>query len=254
MVKIVNELNPIITAFLLAAAMLAGWAASWWRGRSLREGAGESSSNQFKDAVMAMLGLLLAFTFSMSLAKHEQRRQMVVSDANAIGEFRNCANLLPEPTRGRLRSLIRQYVEHRLALANPSTTDELLQKSLVEIQSMHDQLELLVKDAVNAGTPIVEPLVTTLNALTSSHASRIAAAHDRLHPSILLLLGVTAVLCNSLMGHQQGATGESHPGAMLGFTLLVCMVIGITLDLNQSQRGWITVSQAPLEQLFESLD
>lgn len=254
MAKIVNELDPIITALLLAAAMLTGWAAAWWSGRSLQAESREGSSSKFNDAILALLGLLLAFTFSMSLVKHEQRRQMVVTDSNAIGDFATCASLLPEPTRGKLRSLVRTYAEHRLALTDPSVTDTILQQNLGQIQEMHHQMESLVKESIDAGTPVVVPLVNTLNALTSSHAARLAAVHDRLPPSILLLLALAAVLSNALLGRQQGATRECRLGATIGFTLLVCMVIWVTLDLNQPRRGWITVSQEPLEQLLKGMD
>jgi MFS superfamily sulfate permease-like transporter len=93
-----------------------------------------------------------------------------------------------------------------------------------------------------------------LNALTSSHAARLAALRDRLPPSVVLLLVVTAVLCMIVMGWQQGASNERHPGSAIGFTVLVCMVLWVTLDLNQPQRGWITVSQEPMQQLLKGME
>ena len=50
--------------------------------------------------------MLLAFSFSMSLVKHEQRRQMVVTDSNAIGDFYTCVSLLKEPQREKLSCLM----------------------------------------------------------------------------------------------------------------------------------------------------
>jgi hypothetical protein len=41
--------------------------------------------------------------------------------------------------------------------------------------------------------------------------------------------------------------------AAVGFTILVSLVVWVTLDLNQPQRGWITVSQEPLEQLLKGM-
>jgi hypothetical protein len=55
-------------------------------------------------------------------------------------------------------------------------------------------------------------------------------------------------------GRQQGEAGEWRPGATLGFTVLVCMVVWVTLDLNQPQRGMITISQEPLERLLRSME
>jgi hypothetical protein len=92
-----------------------------------------------------------------------------------------------------------------------------------------------------------------LNEVTRSHAARLAAARDRLPPSIGLLLFVAAVVTMVLIGTQQGASGEWQLGAMAGFVVLVSMVVGVTLDLNQPQRGSIRVSQEPIQRLLSGM-
>ena len=87
MSRLLTDVDPWIAAALFALAMLAGWAVGWWRGRSLREEVRETPAYKFNDAILALLGLLLAFTFSMSLGKHDRRREMVVAESNAIGDF-----------------------------------------------------------------------------------------------------------------------------------------------------------------------
>ncbi len=254
MTALLTEIDAWVTAAFLAAAMLVAWTGGWWRGRSDRHEKLEVAASKFIDGIVALLGLLLAFTFSMSLVRHEQRRQMVVTDSNAIGDFYTTASLLKQPVRGKLQALVRQYAEHRLSVAKPTTDEATLQQKLDQIRQMHHQMQVLVDEAVAGGTPVVVPLVNTLNALTSSHASRLAALRDRLPPTVILLLILSAVLLMALMGWQQGVSNERHPGATVGFTILVCMVMWVTLDLNQPQRGWITVSQEPLQQLLKGME
>jgi hypothetical protein len=162
---------------------------------------------------------------------------------------------LKEPVRGKLQALVRQYVEHRLSVAHFSITDEAaLQGKLDKSHEMHGQMQSLVGEAVDGGTPMVVPLVNTLNALTSSHAARLAAARDRLPVSIVLLLFLAAVLSMEVVGRQQGAAQAWRPGSSIGFAVLVCMVVWVTLDLNQPQRGWIAVSQEPLQRLLKGIE
>jgi hypothetical protein len=234
--------------------MLAGWAAGWWAGRRLSRQAPEAPASKFNDAILALLGLLLAFTFSMSLVKHEQRRQLVVTDSNAIGDFYTCASLLKGQVRKNLRDLVYRYVKHRLSLGQSSPDEATLQRMLDEVREVHREMEAFVGEAVNGGTPVVVPLVNTLNALTSSHAARVAAGRDRLPPSIVLLLFLAAVVSMVLMGRQQGAANERRLAATVGFVVLVCMVVWVTLDLNQPRRGWITVSQEPLQRLLAGME
>jgi len=202
---------------------------------------------------MALLGLLLGFTFSMSLSKHDQRRLMVVSDSNAVGDFYTCASLLKEPVRGKLQGVIREYAEHRLALARARLSEAAFEQKLAEIQATQNRMQALVAEAVDEGTPIAVPLTNTLNEVTSSHAARLAATRDRLSPSIVLLLVLAGLLCVGLMAYQEAASGEHHPGAMAAFVVLVSLVVGVTLDLNQPHRGLITVSQEPMQRVVSGM-
>jgi hypothetical protein len=246
------EVDAWVIAVLLGVAMLAGWALGWWRGQRLPK-VERDAPTKFHDAILALLGLLLAFTFSMALAKHDQRRQMVVTDSNSIGDFSTCVSLLKEPVRGKLQAVIREYVEQRLALVKCPRDEATLQRDLAQIEDMHERMQALVGEAVDGGTPVVVPLVNTLNEVTSSHAARLAARRDRLPASIVLLLFLAAVVAMVAMGRHQGAAGERRLGMTVVFTVLVCMVVWVTLDLNQPQRGWITVSQEPLERLLSGM-
>ena len=254
MSKLLTDVDPWITAVLFAVAMLAGWAVGWWRGRSLRSETREAPPHKFNDAILAVLGLLLAFTFAMSLGKHDHRREMVLADSNSIGDFYTCVGLLREPVRGKLQASVRQYAEHRLSVGHFSMDEAALQRKLDEIQEMHSHMQSLVEEAVDGGTPVVVPLVNTFNALTSNHAARLAAGRDRLPGSIVLLLFLAAVLSMGVVGRQQGAGQAWRPASTIGFAALVCMVVWVILDLNQPDRGWITVSQEPLQRLLKSMD
>jgi hypothetical protein len=189
----------------------------------------------------------------MALMKHEGRRQAAVADSNAIGDFSSCAGLLDEPAKGRLRTLIRRYVELRLTMAQPSIDDAAFESKLDRAQAILGEMHMAVDQAVRGGTPVTVPLVTTYNAMTSSHASRLAAVRDRLPPPVVLLLVATAVLSVVLMGKRYGAEGEWRPGALAGYVVVVCLAVWVTLDLDQPRRGWITVSQEPMERLLKSV-
>lgn len=250
---LLTEVDAWKTALVVGIAMLTAWYPAWRRGQALDKVEGREPTTNVSDATVALLGLLLAFTFSMALVKHEQRRQMVVTDSNAIGDFYTCVSLVAEPVRGKLQAVVRKYVEHRLSLAHDGMDETTLQRHLDYIRTSHGQMQALVQKAVDAGTPVTIPLVNTLNAVTSSHASRLAAVRDRLPASIVLLLFVSAVASMALIGRQHGAVNEWRPGAAVVYAAIVSMSIWITLDLNQPHRGWITVSEEPLEQLLKGM-
>jgi hypothetical protein len=241
-----------LSALGLAAAMFATFALGWGLGRRWPR-LGTTPPSRLDDASLATLGLLLAFTFSLALMQHNQRRERAVEDSNAIGNFYTCAGLLDHPLRGRLQALIRRYLERRVMLGHARTSEAVLQQQLPVIREMHSEMKELVHEAVVQNSPVTIPLVNTLNEVTSSHAARLAAVHYRLPWSILTLLGVAAIVCMLIVGTEQGAVGERNLVAISVFVILVSMVVWVTLDLNQPGTGVITVSQEPLERLLTTM-
>ena len=174
MSEILTNVDAAAIAVALTLAMFVGWWLGWRKGWRLTQQGRGAPASRFGEATLAIMGLLLAFSFSLSMSKHEQRRLMVVSDSNAIGDFYTCASLLQEPIRGRLRGAIRAYVEHRLAVVKQLPSEAEFQKNLGQVQEMQNQMQTLVAEAVNSGIPIAAPLVNTFNGLTSNHAARVA--------------------------------------------------------------------------------
>jgi hypothetical protein len=246
------ELDAYLVAAALAIAMFASWAIGRWQGRRLRAAVGNVPISKFEDASLALLGLLLGFSFSMAIVKHDQRRLMVIADSNAIGDFYNCATLLKEPVRTKLQSVIRDYTKLRLDLTGRRIDEATLEKALAQMETMQAQMVELVSQALDAGTPIAISLTNTLNGVTSNHASRLAAAKDRLPTSVVVLLLTSAVLSSMLVGREQGSGDRPDAAGTITFIILVSLAIFVTMDLNQPERGFITVSQEPIQRLLSS--
>src|SRR5262245_8640355 len=104
---VLTAIDSWVLALILAGAMVVGWVVGFWRGRELGKANRSAPPGKYGDAILALLGLLLGFTFSMSLSKHDQRKQMVVADSNSIGDFYTCASLVKEPVRSKLQKVIR---------------------------------------------------------------------------------------------------------------------------------------------------
>ncbi len=236
-----------LSAVMGATFVLGIWLARRW------PRVGGPPESRLNDAILAILGLLLAFTFSMAVEQHNLRRDRLVDDSNAIGDFYTCASLLDEPERGQLQGVVRRYLERRLAIARAHPDNAALTRELKGVSTMHREMEALVHEAVIRRTPVTIPLVNTLNALTSNHAARLAAIRHRLPTSIVALLALASIFSTLLIGMQQGAGGERHLVATVAFIVLVGMVVWVTLDLNQPGRGAITVSQEPLERLLSAM-
>jgi hypothetical protein len=250
----IERIDPVFVALGFSVAMLGAWGIGWRRGRRAAPDPAEDPGIKFTDAALALLGLLLAFTFSMALGRHDQRRAMVITESNAIGDFYTCASLLKEPHRSRLQGLIREYAQYKLDAARHLRSDSDLEELLRWVQKMHSRMTTSVAEALGEGTPIAVSLTNTLNNVTSTHASRLGAYRDRLPWSIVFLLFLGAVVPAFLMGLQQAKAPRPHLSGTVCFFVIVTLVIYVTLDLNQPGSGTIRVSQEPFERLIQSME
>ena len=73
--------------------------------RSLMSGTGA--------AMLGLLGLLLGFTLAMAVSRWDERRDVIVEEANAIGTLWLRAGLLEVPLRNELRDALREYTDAR---------------------------------------------------------------------------------------------------------------------------------------------
>jgi hypothetical protein len=251
--NIFSSYDAWLVGVALAALMLAAWRIGWLIGQKERCGGAERTASKFDDASVALLGLLLAFTFSTSITKHDQRRLMVVTDSNAIGDFYTCATVLKEPVRTQLLMVIRDYAELRLKTSRRPFNQSEFEDALRQFPIMHEQMSKLVGQALSDGTPVAVSLTNALNEVISSNAARLDAFRDRLPSIIAFLLFVAAIISTLLIGREQGALGEPDVIGTLCFIALVALAVFVTWDLNQPSRGMILTSQEPFERLLSSM-
>ena len=86
--------------FLVLVILLVGLSELAWRmgfARSRKKSESDKDSGTVRSAVLALLGLLLGFSFAIAAARHEARRELLVEEANSIGTTARRAQLLPEP-------------------------------------------------------------------------------------------------------------------------------------------------------------
>src|SRR4030095_8193479 len=96
----------------------------------------ESPVSGMAAGTLGLLAFMLAFTFGLAGSRFEDRRQVLLSEANAIGTTYLRAAMLPEPMRTETQNLLREYVDVRLEAIQPGKLDQALKKS----EELHKRL------------------------------------------------------------------------------------------------------------------
>jgi hypothetical protein len=103
--------------FAVLVILLVGLSELAWRmgiAKSRKKSEADKGSGTVRSAVLALLGLLLGFSFAIAAARHETRRELLVEEANSIGTTARRAQLLPEPHAANVVRLLREYVPLRI--------------------------------------------------------------------------------------------------------------------------------------------
>jgi len=205
-------------------------------------------------AILAMLGLLLGFSYSMDQQRFEVRKQLVVEEANAIGTTYLRTAWLPEPYRGDVAKLLRQYVDARLPKDLGSRNiDELVQNVSVLSERLLDQLWVhAVEVAQKNPTPVVSLFLSALNETIDLHAKRLAQFQNRVPESVLLLLYLFTSVAMLITGYGSGLRPQRIVLPIVAMVLLVSTALYVIVDLERPQ-GLITVSQESMIRLQQKL-
>src|SRR5215472_1230300 len=89
-------------------------------------------------AILTLLGLLIAFSFSMAISRYDQRKNYEADEANAIGTEYVRVGLLSQNEAARARQLLNEYLHQRIAFYEDSG---LGQQLLQQVESKTDRLE-----------------------------------------------------------------------------------------------------------------
>jgi hypothetical protein len=205
-------------------------------------------------AILGMLALLLGFTFSMAVARYENRRDLVLQEANSIGTTFLRASLLPDAHKIAVEEMLRRYVDVRLDFYNAGIEVSKIIEAENEAAALQREMWAHATAAAKeAPTPITATFINTLNDTIDLDASSLTALRAKVPSAVwLLVLVVAGVGCCSC-GYGAGASGSrsSFSNAML--PLLVAVVITLISDLDRPRQGLVGISQQPLLDLKASL-
>ena len=73
-------------------------------------------------AILGLLALLLGFTFSMPMQRHDDRSHTLIDELNAIGTALLRVQLLPEELQDEGYDMFREYVDLRVAIGEIDIT------------------------------------------------------------------------------------------------------------------------------------
>jgi hypothetical protein len=203
-------------------------------------------------ATLALLAFLLAFVVGFGVNVMQERRNLVISEANAIGTTYLRAGYLDEPYRTESRELLIDYTDQRLAAYEPGN----LAAARARSEDIHVELWTLLEEMVIGGSTAATTgqYISSLNEVIDLHTERVnVGLYIRIPPLILLLIYLIAILALFVVGMQMGYTENRSFLAPIVLVVVLAAVIYLIVDLDRAQEGLLQVSRQALIDLQSQL-
>lgn len=216
-----------------------------------RRATGTEGPTHLLSAVLGLLALLLGFTFSLALNRHETRRDLVLQEANAIGTTWLRAQLAAEPERTALRTLLRDYADARVAWSLAEDDPAALARTGGLQRELWDATGAVVRAA--PGAQLTRALLDAMNQSFDLATARVALRAAHIPAEVMTTLLLYAVLSMVMLGYILGGTGHPYRFATAMLVGLLALALVLILDLDQPREGRIQVSQQPMLDVRESI-
>lgn len=199
-------------------------------------------------AMLGLLGLLLGFTTAMAVSRFEERKHLVLEEANALGTSYLRTQLLAPPHDKEMQALLCRYINFRLESINAG--EDLARITAARNETIRLQSEFWTKVSVFAqNDPHPVPaslLLQSINQAIDMEGARWMALHNVVPHSVMIANATVAVLAASLVGYSFGLARKRQPYSMAVLSIAITIVLAVILDLDRPRSGLIRVSQQPM--------
>ncbi|QWE09588.1 hypothetical protein AOC20_02975 [Polynucleobacter ibericus] len=203
-------------------------------------------------ATLTLLALIIGFTFSMAIDRHDQREIFEEGEANAIGTEYLRADLLPSNTAAATKELLIQYIDQRILFYSQQSPEK-----IQEIRDKTDQLQTALWKEIlptvrTQATPAIALVASGMNDVINSQGYVQAAWWNRIPFTAWVLMAAIAICANLLVGF--GARNfEKNTGLFMIFPFVISVSFFLIADIDSPRGGVIRIEARNLVALKNNL-
>jgi hypothetical protein len=198
-------------------------------------------------ALLGLFAFLLTFTFGMAATRYHDRQLALLQETNAIRATYMQAEMLAEPHRTAVRTVLRNYVQERLQWVGVAKAQAGL--------SWHELLDQLWAQAAAVGAHNpggVDVFLNSVSAVINLRAERMILRERSHIPSAFwAALYVVAILALAAMGYHGGVAGTHRSPVALAVAIAFAVVILLIAALDRPGEGLVNVSQQAMIDLHD---
>jgi hypothetical protein len=212
--------------------------------KRIARGQRDSDTGVVDAAVFALLGLLVAFTFSGAATRFDGRKQLIIDETNSIGTAYKRIDLLPAAAQPELRASFRRYLDGRLAAYAALPDADAARAELAKNKVNEDDIwHQALADAAAAPSPAATILI--VNALnTMFDIANTRTLVTEIHPPKAIFVMLAALILIGAMLVGEGVAGQPRSWLrVLGLAAVMTITVYVILDLEYPRLGVFHVAK-----------
>jgi hypothetical protein len=248
-------LSVALVLLLLAAKEAGYYAARRWHPRQGADETVRTSVGLISGGMLALLAFLLAISLSIADRRYEERRAVVLGEANGIGTAWLRAGAQNSEAGRAIQRLLTDYAAVRIqALGAIETPAPVLERTA----ALQDEIWAIAKTlARDQPTAVSAQLLAALNEVFDLALSERMAFRSRVPRHIMRLLLWVSLLAVAGLGFQLGVLGSRQSTMSTLLILMWASSMVLIVDINRTGQGFVEVSADPLiwtrEQMQQSV-
>jgi hypothetical protein len=195
-------------------------------------------------AIFALLGLLIAFTFTTAYSRLDARRDLIVQEVNAIGTAYLRLGLLPIEDQPALRIGFREYVDSRIQMWRklkdiPAALEEIALS--VKLQNEIWSQAVIASEGNQAARMLLLPALNEMIDITTTRLSKIISHPP---PLVYVTLFTLALLSAWLVGNSMAKSPVLSWPHVIGFAAMIAFAVYVILDTEFLRYGLVRLDTA----------
>jgi len=211
-------------------------------------------SHELPNALLALAGLLIGFTFAMAQQRYDARKQIVFAEADAIKLTYERTRLLDDARGEPLRALLRRYVDARLAFARTGLDRARTETAQRQSDELAEEIWLRVSAAARADlhSVMISQLVQSTGQMIETADERMAALANPLPTTVFVVLALVTAVALGAVGYVAGLKRRVSWLGMIVMPLLLAVVILLVFDISYPRTGIVRVHDSILARLKQT--
>lgn len=257
---ILYQMPILVTGLIFFAILLLALEFGYQFGKWKRKKNVVSSEREYRDLVLtamyALLGLMLAFTYTFTLSRADLRKHALIDEANAIGTASIRAEMLGEPAKTEIRIGLLEYARTRVITPDVAGNDEKLKNVIDQSKQAQAKIWQNIQQMLNKGKPgpVEVSVVYAINDVYDIGTKRLAVSFDQLPFVLLVILMFLTCTSLALTGFNAGLSGKMNRGGLLLLVIFLALVILIITDFDRSFKGFVQISQQSLIDVINDME